>query len=206
MVRFKMVAAAAASVGLVAIAAPTGGAQDPAPAQAEPAPTTALAAPQPMVEPPQPSCAKLKQHRRAIRQALRYSHRGGDFRARLNQRALERAGDMRSCAKRHYRERYKKMRKRWESRKAVFDEHRRIDRLTIYGAWAKPLAVINCEGGVNGWDVSNYEGSGAHGPYQLLNKGEPWPVTTWRHMARHHEIAAGLGISHWEASAHCWRH
>lgn len=64
--------------------------------------------------------------------------------------------------------------------------------------WAIPWHIVSCEskgptaplGG--DWTVSNSELSGAHGPYQLLGHGEPWPVRSFRDRLAHHRIAAAL--------------
>jgi hypothetical protein len=67
--------------------------------------------------------------------------------------------------------------------------------------WAKPCAVVACE---SGYSWGSYNPSGALGPYQLLGWGAPFPVRSFRQRVRHHEIAAGLSISNWDASRSCW--
>jgi hypothetical protein len=69
--------------------------------------------------------------------------------------------------------------------------------------WAIPAHIVSCESG-GSWTA--YNSSGALGPYQLLGKGAPWPVTTYAQAQVHHQIAANLwaggsGIGHWAACA-----
>jgi hypothetical protein len=203
--RIKFAAAcllAAIPAGVVISDPASSGAQD-VPVQQAPTVTTPA-----FVPPPPPKCATVKQHRRAIRKALRYSHRGGNFLAHKNERAMERASDMRSCAKEHFPVRYKKMRHAYRVRKRAFDWHRQIDLATPFGAWAIPPAIVRCEGGFNGWSTWNHGGSGAAGPYQLLGWGAPMPANTPQRMAAHHLIAGRLyrasGTGPWVSSAGCW--
>ena len=67
--------------------------------------------------------------------------------------------------------------------------------------WMIPTSIVMCESG-GSW--SAYNPSGALGPYQLLGKGAPWPVTTYAQAQVHHQIAAklwagGSGAGHWSA-------
>ena len=65
--------------------------------------------------------------------------------------------------------------------------------------WAIPYRIVACESG-GSWGA--YNPSGALGPYQLLNKGAPFPVRSAAARFTHHRIAAnlwrgGAGASHW---------
>ena len=134
-----------------------------------------------------------KRYGRAVKRTWRYSHRNGDFRAgaKPKARGQRRLGRMRRhCDPRAERE--AKMLRHVQRRRAEWRFHARIDRLTPYGPWAIPVPIVRCEGGVNGWNVRNREDGIANGPYQLRLHGQPFPVTTYRHMARHHEIAYNL--------------
>lgn len=96
----------------------------------------------------------------------------------------------------------------------VIRRHRQrlIDAITPYRGpdgtrWAIPWVIVACEGG-NNWTIVNHEGSGAHGPYQLLKHGEPWPVRTFADRLAHHRIAARLWAASrtgpWVSSRSCW--
>lgn len=83
--------------------------------------------------------------------------------------------------------------------KAELAYRERIDALTPYGEWAIPEYIVECESH-GSW--SAYNPSGAVGPYQLLGKGAPFPVTSKADKLTHHRIASdlwagGAGASHW---------
>lgn len=185
---------AAVTVAMFVLPTSISGAQDAPPSQPLPPETAALT-------PPPPACASAKEHRAMIRRALRFSAVGGDFHARLHRRAFREAEVMRDCAREHFPARYRRERRAFRERKRSFRFYRRIDRLTVYGKWAQPPAVVYCES-KGSWNAANP--SGAIGPYQLLGWGAPWPVRTVRDMAMHHVLAARLGLSHWAASRSCW--
>lgn len=190
--RFLLIAiiAAVASIGFTA----TTGAQSETPPQQE--------APVPASAPtPQPTCATPKEHKRAIKSALRFSAIGGNFVARKKQKSVRAAADMRACAKSFKPDWYKVEKKAWRARKREYRFYAKIDAITPYGKWAIPPAIVNCESASSGfWKAANR--SGAVGPYQLLGWGAPYPVRTVAQMARHHMIAArvwagGHGRSNW---------
>jgi len=107
--------------------------------------------------------------------------------------------------RKHVRKVIKKQRAKYKKarRKAAQDEAA-LSGLTPYncgssGNWAIPCAIVACE---SGYSWSAYNPSGALGPYQLLGKGAPWPVTSEADKIAHHRIAAnlwagGAGSSHW---------
>lgn len=191
----RLLLAALLTVVVALVGVTTTGAQEEPPATTDPATTTT------QDKPPVPECATPKQHKREVKKALRFSAVSGNFVAKKRMKFVREASDMRACAKEYHPYRYKLMLKRWEKRKAEFRFYRKIDRITPYGAWAKPASVVYCESKFS-WRASNP--SGAIGPYQLLGKGAPWPVNSVHDMAVHHEIAASLGLSHWNASRSCW--
>lgn len=167
-------------------------AQDP-----EPTPTPAQTV-APVATPTPEPVVTVREYKRTVRKVYRFSHAGGDFRARpvrrkQRMRLYEMRNDARSLKHRRMMLRYHH---RWADQ---WYWHHRIDGLTPYGKWAIPPYIVACESG-GSW--SAYNPSGASGPYQLLGWGAPMPANTAARMARHHEIAAGLwaggrGASHW---------
>lgn len=171
--------------------------------------TTTTTAPTPPPPKPKP-CPTLRDHNQYARYVLRYSHRNGDFRASVpTRRQLAKLGRMRACAKgRAEPAKYRAERRFWKHRHREWAFHRYIDLITPFGAWATPVAIVDCEGGQHGWNTWNHKGSKAAGPYQLLGWGAPMPANTMRRRAMHHIIAHRLytrsGTGPWAASASCW--
>lgn len=151
------------------------------------------------------ACATVRAHNQYLRTALRYSHRGGDYRAgRVTRHQLAKLGGMRSCLKRSDPAKYRLARGAWSKRSAQWAFHRHIDQITIYGRWAIPEYIVMRESGGN--RCAQNPSSTAGGYYQFL-------TSTWRAYGgrgsaacapdwEQHEVAArawdgGRGSSHW---------
>lgn len=115
-------------------------------------------------------CAQVvtrAEYRRAIKRTYRFSHYGGDYRARptvtnRERRALAR---MRRCSP--TRTAHVARLRGVRQRKRAWRFHRRIDRITPFGEWAIPTSIVMCEshGNYRAW---NNGGSGASGAYQIM--------------------------------------
>jgi hypothetical protein len=157
-----------------------------------------------------PQCATPKRHNDIVRHVLRFSSRGGDYRASTISRSqLERLGEMRACAKRLDRAAYKRMRGFWDRRSDRWAFHRHIDIITPYGEWAVPPHIVARESG--GSYTARNPTSTAGGAYQQLDStfhsvgGTDYPGTHDASQAppwEQHVTAArlwngGAGASHW---------
>lgn len=103
----------------------------------------------------------------------------------------------------------KKVDKRWKRFKKKYSwvrsEKRAVKRLLVYQGpkrrWAIPYSIVHCESYPDFWNA--YNPSGAEGPYQLLDKPNPWPVDSQADKRKHHLIAGNLwnggsGRGHWQ--------
>jgi hypothetical protein len=100
---------------------------------------------------------------------------------------------------------------KWAKDRRRYGRYRELRQIAPYPGhgewWSVPYAIVYCESGTSGlWSARNP--SGAEGPYQLLDHGQPWPVTSWHDKMQHHRIAAQLyaesGTAPWVSSEGCW--
>lgn len=139
-------------------------------AQEQPPPNTPVQAPDPAA-PARPACTvTMHRYHVALRWALRYGDRGGDYYAlSIKPRAAKRVVAMRKCVSEFgstYQHRL--MLRDWRKRKHEWNFARYIDHVTPYGEWAIPTYIVMCESGGD-YGVPNKGGSGATGAYQIMD-------------------------------------
>jgi hypothetical protein len=126
----------------------------------------------------------------------------------VSMRARRRMVRMHRCARNHragrwmQRWRERRAREREERQRAAADWCSPNPHPAGAGCWVIPAWCVMAESG-GSWAIMNHQGSGARGPYQLLDKPDPWPVRfRWQAMA-HHRIArtlyTALGLRPWTA-------
>jgi hypothetical protein len=117
-------------------------------------------------------CPTRWEHRRLLRQSVRYSNAGGDYHASpIKASSRHRLALMRKCAQDQKRwSALKQERRDYRHKMKAWRFHRYIDQITPYGEWAIPTYIVMRESG--GDPCAANPNSTAGGYYQFL-------YTTW---------------------------
>jgi hypothetical protein len=147
-----------------------------------------------------PDDTTVRDYRRYV--SAVYRRDGVSRRARARLRRLERQACTRRRGAWMERWRARRARERSTRQRAASSWCSPSPHAAGAGCWVIPAWCVRAESD-GSWHVSNHEGSGAIGPYQLLGHGAPWPVRARWQALEHHRIARGLyaarGLQPWVA-------